>query len=719
MCILSLFAGMGRAFPAAHPSLPPEGKYIVSARVSGESEMRAEDGRVKTLLRQVEAADEAGNRYRLPGAYWTFYPPEEEPLPLDGKRAFFETTLYHPSGQENPRGFDFRMYLLQKGITAGLSGARDLRLAPEGQTVPQSFWMRARQSIGAMFDAMLGDQGAMAKALIIGDRADLKEETTKSFQIAGVAHVLSVSGLHVGLLMLIVMFILGRFSLSPRTRLFIVAFFLLLYCRLLDFTAPVVRASILTVMLLLGRCFRRRADPLTSLAASFVIVLLLRPLDLLNVGFQLSFLAVLGIITLGAQLSALFAAFSEGRKLPAPCVRAAQAYATTLSASAFTAIPTIAAFHRLSVIGLLLGPAACAVVGVLMAAYLALIPFGLLYMPLAQALSVPVSLLSRSFSAGMAYFASLPWASVQLPSPAAVSVAAGYLCLLMCTRYTLLSWWKRAVACALAVLLATLIVRIQGNVHARYIQLSAGKADTAVIEDGGTTFVIDAGEHGGDLSSYLLGEGRDIDTLFITHLHFDHVGGLRQLMDSQVVIREIALPYGAFDALLSDDSLQLIREAQAKGIPLRSLAEGDTLSSGRVGMRVLWPFDGRLYPGMDANHGSLVMLWDFQGVTLMTAGDLTGEYELYAAQPAHILKTAHHGSKYATSAAFLDIVAPQIAIITVSDTAAERAAAAAQRLSEAGSETFFTNESGAVIITFKPNALEITEFCGGRDSHEH
>ena len=65
------------------------------------------------------------------------------------------------------------------------------------------------------------------------------------------------------------------------------------------------------------------------------------------------------------------------------------------------------------------------------------------------------------------------------------------------------------------------------------MQLSTGAADTAVIEDGAHTWVIDTGEHGGDLANYLLSRGRSVDTLYITHLHSDHVGGLQQLLEQR------------------------------------------------------------------------------------------------------------------------------------------------------------------------------------------
>ena len=126
VCFLALFIGIYRAHWAANPVLPSEGKVQVSARVSGLSERREADGRVKAVLKQVIVQDNAGQTHHLPAAYWTYYPERDAPLPVDGQRVTMESQLYHPMGQQNPYGFDFRTYLLQRGIPVGLSGARQL-----------------------------------------------------------------------------------------------------------------------------------------------------------------------------------------------------------------------------------------------------------------------------------------------------------------------------------------------------------------------------------------------------------------------------------------------------------------------------------------------------------------------------------------------------------------------------------------------------------------
>ncbi len=705
-----LFLGLLLSGIAAHPALPGEGSYLVNARVSGESEWREEDGRVKALLRDVRLVDGDGNTTWLSGAYWTYYPEKGSPLPLDGQEARFSGSLYHPDGQVNPYGFDFRLYLLQRGVTAGISGSRELLFTPETTREPQSPWLRLRNDLSDRLDALFGEDSGLPKALLLGERSDLKEETTSDFRDAGIAHVLAVSGLHVGLLMAGAFFILRFFHLSPGMLLIIIAALLLFYCRLLDFAPSVVRAVILTLLFLLGKVFRRRVDPLTSLACAFLLILFFRPLDLFSLGFQLSFLAVLGIITVGDRLNALSEGSGRFQRLPAWVKGVVKAYFVTFSASVMTAIPLINTFHAFSLVGLLVGPPAILLIGFLMTGYIVPLLLSFISLPVSGFLAQPALALSRIYQAGAAYAAGLPGAFLRLPRVPLLTALLFFSLLLLMTRYVRMKRITRLLCAGGAACLITALSLVPQHDSVRYVQLSAGSADSAVLMDGEETWVIDTGEHGGDLSNMLLSEGRAIDKLILTHLHSDHAGGLRQLMDNRVTIREILLPWGAADADITDDSLDLLGEAQAAGIPVGSLGAGDAFSSSRVNAKVLWPERGDFYPGQDPNRGSLVLLLDLDGVSLLTCGDISADYAAYAAQPAQVLKAPHHGAKANMAASLLNRVSPQLSLITASDARPDRYQAALERLDARGAASLVTGERGALTLSVLGGQLQVRSY---------
>jgi len=708
-----LFLGIFLSGIAAHPVLPEEGVYQVTARVSGESEQRDEDGRVTALLREVCLTEENGAKHWLSGAHWTYYPSVEGPLPLDGQEARFTGSLYHPQGQVNPYGFDFRMYLLQRGVTAGITGARDLSFTPLDSTAPQNPWLRLRQGIAARLDSLFKDESGLAKALLLGERDSLNEKMAADFRDAGIAHVLAVSGLHVSLLMAGVFLFLRVFRLSPRVVFSLIAALLIFYCRLLDFSPSVVRASILTLLYLLGRVLRKRVDPLTSLSCAFLLILLFRPLDLFSAGFQLSFLAVLGILTLGDRLNARAESSAGFQRLPLLMKGIVQSYFVTLSASAMTAVPLLNTFHRLSPIGLIIGPPAVFFIGLLMAGYLLPLLLSFISMPAAQILSQPALLLSRAYGAGAGYAANLPGAVLNLPSLPMPQTLLFFALLILLTRYVRLKRMGRLLGVGAAALILSASLLSPKPDAVRYIQLSVGNADSAVILSGPHTWVIDTGDHGGDLASLLLSQGRAVDKLILTHLHFDHTGGLRQLLDNEVIIREILLPYGAEKAELTDGSLLLVKEAQAAGIPVVTLGAGDILSAGKVSAEVLWPKYDAFYPGQDPNHGSLVMQLNLDGVSLLASGDISADYARYAIRPAQVLKVPHHGSKADTESGLLAMISPQLALVSAADNHPERYKAAMERLEEIGADSLVTGERGAVTLNILNGELDVAAFLKG------
>lgn len=704
VCFLALFIGIYRAHWAANPVLPSEGKVQVSARVSGLSERREADGRVKAVLKQVIVQDNAGQTHHLPAAYWTYYPERDAPLPVDGQRVTMESQLYHPMGQQNPYGFDFRTYLLQRGIPVGLSGARQLTLSPATQVEPQDFWLRTRLSLAALLDEAMGKDSALMKALILGSRDDLPEETVSDFRDAGIAHVLAVSGLHVGILAAALLYVLSRLRMPPKARFAVVAVVLLCYCRLLDFSAPVVRAALMSCLLMAGQVSHERVDPLTSLSVAFVAILVVRPLDMLNAGFQLSFLAVLGIFTMGDRLQSWYA--KGKRRGPSKWDGVVLAVVTTVSASLFTAPVVMRVFHRFPLVGFVFSPIACLVVAWLMWGGLLLLPVAAIWMPAAQVLARPLVWVSERFTSVTAFFAGLPFGNLRSAAPGVLLILALLIVLLLSTRYLRVRGWRRFAAGGAALLVGVGIGFAGKNDAVRYIQFSVGSADAAVIEDGATTYVIDTAEHGGDLANYLQSVGRDVDILFISHLHNDHIGGLQQLLEADINIGQIVLPVHGRDVQFSDNSAQILSLAEERGVPIVYAGAGDMFTSNRVKAEVLWPVRDALYPGMDANHSSMALLLDLDGVRLLTAGDLTAEYELHSAMPAQVLKVAHHGSNTGTTVDYIKSVSPQLALLSLSDTHQQRASVVMGRLSDEGIPILSTDAGKAVMLTMHPDGIQ-------------
>ena len=702
MMALAVFLGMLLAGMAENPILPAAQNYQVQGVLSQDIQLR-EDGSAAGYLEKVRLWDETGAEYFLKKVYWTYTPDEEVPfLPEEGDQVSFSGYLYHPGERDNPYGFDFRMFLLQKGVAAGISGAKEPLLTGHPGRGFYSLFYHTRKFLQTRFQMIFGEQSILPETLLLGERENLPEETKSSFSKAGVAHLLSVSGLHVGLLAWALMLMLRRL-LSPKKRSYVLGIFLLIYCGMLEFSAPVVRASILLMLGQARRTVRRANDSLTTLSAAFLLILFFRPLDLFSLGFQLSFGAVLGIFCLGPRLEKAlsFIRMWEIR----------EGMSVTLAATAGIVLPTIQGFHYFPLIGILVNPLACAIFGMLLPAYALVAIIGCFFLTAGQYLAVPVNFLGEMIITAIEAVGDLPYATIRVPYFPWYLVIAIVFSLALCTRYILWSRRKRIVAGLLSLLISVGVW--QGTIcrDVQYIQFSMGQQDAAMILDGKETVLIDAGEYGGDLAGYLLSTGRNADHVIITHLHSDHFLGIRELMEEEIAIGKIYLPIQAEEMIIDLECYDLLMEIKEKGIPITYLSAGDHLLTRRTDIEIVWPVAGTMIPFQDANRYPLCMLIRLDGVTLFSASDLEGAYECYAARDADILKVSHHGSNKSTGEEFLRMVSPRAAILTASPISRSLPHKdLLSRLAQFDISVYNTGERGAVMIRCREGKAEITTY---------
>lgn len=157
-----------------------------------------------------------------------------------------------------------------------------------------------------LFDNMNEDNAGVCFAMLFGKKSFVKEEISDAFSASGISHILAVSGLHVGVLVSAIYFVLKKIFRSNKwLKIVILGLFLLAYSYICDFTPSVVRASIMSIVLMISSEFGYRYDGLNSLSLAGVIILLFSPLSLFDVGFQLSFLCVFAIISMSPFVTKL------------------------------------------------------------------------------------------------------------------------------------------------------------------------------------------------------------------------------------------------------------------------------------------------------------------------------------------------------------------------------------------------------------------------------
>lgn len=297
--LLTFLLGAALGIRTANPTLPPEGDAQVTGVVAGEVDFRAEKGQVRVILRDVTLNGE----HIASGAYWTFYLKADEKIPdclTPGARISMTAEVYHPQGQRNPHGYDFRQALRQKNILIGLYGAAKLQALPDGLSL---YGLAARfnhRMAQTLRDVCGEEAGQLASAVLLGMRDEVPDEEQEQFRRLGIAHILSVSGFHVGVLVALLALLMMPVK-HRRLRMALTLPMLLAYAFLTGGNAPAVRAVLLWALVCWGRIRHKRVLMLHVLCASAMIQLMFAPAQLFSASFQMTYGVMAAICGITAQ----------------------------------------------------------------------------------------------------------------------------------------------------------------------------------------------------------------------------------------------------------------------------------------------------------------------------------------------------------------------------------------------------------------------------------
>src|SRR5699024_10756757 len=216
----------------------------------------------------------------------------------------FTGKLEKPQGQRNPKGFNYELYLKNKGIYNTMiveEGAIKLQ-TKSGKGGFRPFQIIARWMDKTIDKYLVGDGKGLLKSMLIGQRGELPPDIRDTFSATGTAHIIAISGLHIGFIMAGLNYILKRFYMTRLAEFIIQSTILIGYCILIGAPASAVRATLMAIIYLGGYALNRPENRANSLALAAFIILLIKPGQLFDIGFQMSFAAVAGIILLSSRL---------------------------------------------------------------------------------------------------------------------------------------------------------------------------------------------------------------------------------------------------------------------------------------------------------------------------------------------------------------------------------------------------------------------------------
>ena len=618
--------------------------------------------------------------------------------------------LRRPSGFHNPGAFDYGRYLARRGIfaVANLSKEERLELVQRGSSAYLASLSAFKARLGARIErSMPATAAAITREMVLGINGGLAPEVREAFSASGTAHLTSVSGLHVGFVYATVFFVLkyvllqlrfrvlGSFSGGPRPSKLAAAGGLLAvlgYACLVGSNLPTVRSTLMIGTYVMAYLLDRDGDPWQTTALAALLILIVQPLSLFDIGFQLSFAGVLAILYARRFLhppEAMPVTEPEADSLRSRLTtKLREAVIISTFASLGTAPLVLYVFKRLPLI------APLANIVVLPFASIA-VPLALLASFLAQAseslggvLLFLTGLIVTAMYTLIAFCAAIPYAAprfgvVALP---VIVLAYGTLVLTPYSRVSRAARWGAITGAMLIVAWLTwpwLISERNGRLEVTFLDVGQGDASvirfprgSAMLIDGGGSYRddFDVGER--VVAPFLWSQGmRRVDYVVATHPHPDHAKGLGYIL-RDFRVRQF-WDNGAQSLAPWYDKLRQM--AMAQDVYRNVVLDGPTaLTIDGVALELLHPsptFQPRMKQrGSGENAGenncSLVIKLTYGSISILFTGDIEQEAERSLLQSgqnlrATILKVPHHGSRTSSSALFVRAIDPQVAVFSV------------------------------------------------------
>lgn len=626
-------------------------------------------------------------RKRLIQARGTPPPPEH----LIGKWASVSGTVSLPSERRNPNLFDYRLYLKTRGVRVIIqTDSAKIRLDESRTALLPSLTAKLKYGFqNRLKKEMEPEAYGMVVGMLFGDASFISEDTYEAFQKNGIAHILSVSGIHVGIVYLYISKLLG----NRKTNAFylITAAALVFYAALSEFSPCVVRAVVMIFIHMFSKMVYLRHDFLTCTAASAIAMLLFNPFYLFNTGFQLSYLAVFCLASLIPWSERRIDLLEERGtgELQIILLR----YIAPLLAIQIGMTPATAyLFNYFSVVSLIVNPPIIAISGIIIPLGISLIPLsflgGFVFGVGAQAAQLltdaMIWLNDAFFFPGIGFFNTV--------SPPLFGLFLFYcLCFFFSSELFRIMYQRNkrkeiAGLCCLFLVLSLMVQTVAGNDYnkANLVFVDVGQGDCLhirtpggknILIDGGGTLNYDVGKK--ILLPYLLKTGvKTVDIAIATHLHTDHYLGLSQLAKNMEIRK-----FGTFEMNRLNER-EILSQTGLEPKNMLYLKAGDRIKIEKgIWIDVLYPSrqSGREYERMlreeeDENKSSLFLKLHYNGLTVLMTGDIgvDGEneiMELYSGNPeildSDILKVGHHGSRYSTGDRFLEAVSPKAAVFQV------------------------------------------------------
>lgn len=614
----------------------------------------------------------------------------------------------------NPGEFDYQKFLYSKGITGIINSydSASVLIIKSDSNFLKDLVFQSRKIIDRLIHQLHNNQTAgLLRGLLLADRTEIDYETKQNFINSGVIHILAVSGLHVGYILLFFIIVFGRFNIYLRSVLTIVG--LLCFMIITGIPASVFRATLMSIILVIAFLSGRSTNLLNSIALSAVIILLVKPFEILNPGFQLSYSAVLSIALIYPVIQQMINQAGIKNKYLKNILLF---IGVSLSAQIGTLPFTLAYFNKLSIVSLLANLFVIPLAGIIVGLAIVTLIIGSLLPSIAIYLAIVNNIVTSLMMDLVRFSGSLDFSFIRINNFSLLDSIFFYVFI------SLLIYSLKVSEKFLFKLVITLLVfaniflfshlddkKLLPDGLLSVLMIDVGQGDSFLIKfPDGKTALIDAGVvdpffDTGEriiipLLDYLGIE--KIDFGFVSHLDTDHYGGFASLIHNKR-IKEIYRPKP--DS--SDKSIRFEKFLDKHKIPKKFYDKSKIEISNAV-LYVLNNANSEYLNKLSSNDRSGMLKLVFGQRSFLFVGDAEIPAEIFYLQhykeflDSDVLKVGHHGSKTGSSKEFLKAVSPKISLVSagIKNKFGHPSEIVLKRLEQLNSQILRTDSLGAVLL---------------------
>jgi competence protein ComEC len=639
---------------------------------------------------------------------------------------------------QNPGQFDVKAYLARKNVyVAAFIKTREAieilnhPAAPTWKALLAKLKLKARQLLLGQ-TLVENDEQAMLAALLLGQRNTINGSIITAFFKTGLIHILALSGSHVVALIGIVWWFSKMAGLAKRMRAAVCLFFIILFTLVVPPDASVLRASIIGIFFCISIIITRMPNSINTLALSAIILVLLRPLEFYEAGWQLSFICVLGILLLAGKIEDLFHRRTadwfilddEKSKWLSLIKRNGfyliKVFAAGIAATVGGAGILLYHFYTITPLTILWTIVVTPLVSLILVVGFLKILLGILVPTVGTSLSAATIPLSKFFIWIVDIIARYDNSQMLIGNVPMYLVLSYYAAVIFIAFFYLKN---RRIKKIIGFVAIVIIAGVLGyyrfeRTHPGHLELSClsvghGQAIVAKLP-GGANFIFDAGS----LTSKNMGRRAvipalnyngisNIEAIFVSHYDIDHVNGIVEIVEQRPVERI----YAPNDADLPKTAKFLNQCLRERGKQIKPPPETITAKDARIS--VIWPkADTPSQALLQANDLSQVVLIEYAERKILLCSDIEQEAQQrilksYPDLKADVLILPHHGSEKTRSPAFIETLAPSVILCSCSQGQFQK------YTTDFGKtiQSYYTCCDGAVTVNISPSGrMKVSSF---------